>query len=254
MIVLNPLDLSGRAILVTGASSGIGRETAILLSRLGARLILVARDAERLGQTRNVLEGSDHWVEPFDLIKTDEIPAWMETLARKTGPLAGLVHAAGVQQTAPLKTVDPADIDAIMRINVTAAAMLVKGFRQRSVRASSGSVVLVASVMGLVSEAGMSAYSASKGALVSLARSLSLELAHERIRVNCVAPACVQTPLFDRMKKAFTPAQISAITTAHPLGLGRPIDVAYAAAYLLADTAAWVTGSTLVVDGGYTAR
>lgn len=141
-----------------------------------------------------------------------------------------------------------------MRVNVVAASALAKGFRQRGVFVEGGSIVLLSSVMGLVGQPGQSLYSATKGALVAMTRSLALELAREQIRVNCVAPAVVMTGMSEQLKQNVSPEQFAQITAMHPLGLGRGEDVASAVAFLLADTARWITGTTLVVDGGYTAH
>lgn len=250
----NPMDLGGRAFLITGASSGIGRETAILLSRLGARLALAGRNDTRLAETHASLEGEGHEIVSFDLSRGDEIPAWIKGVASTMGPLAGLVHAAGIQKLLPLKMVESRDVESVLHINVASAVMLAKGFRQKGVHSEHSSIVFLSSIRALVGETGLSLYSASKGAIVALTRSLALELARENIRVNNVAPAYVQTPMLDAAKTQLGQEQFANLVEAHPLGIGRPLDVAYAIAYLLGDTGAWVTGTTLVVDGGYTAR
>lgn len=250
---VNPLDLSGRTILVTGASSGIGRETAILLSQLGAKLILVARDAERLQQTRAALTGGGHHIEPFDLNDLDAIPAWMKELAARLGALSGLVHSAGVYQMTPLRTVTAAGIDDVLRINLHAAVMLAKGFRQKGCHAGGGSLVLLSSVAGLRGHAGLAAYTASKAALVGVARSMAMELAREDIRVNCVAPGLVATEMSSDVE-AQTVGEIGEIERAHPLGLGKPRDVANGIAFLLSEAARWITGTTISIDGGYSAH
>jgi NAD(P)-dependent dehydrogenase (short-subunit alcohol dehydrogenase family) len=252
--MINPMELENRTILVTGASSGIGRETAILLSQLGARLILGGRNSEKLEKTLALLEGTKHQAHAFDLSAVDSIPRWMKDIAGNTGPLHGLVHSAGVQITKPLRMLTSANIDEVMRINITASFGLIKGFRQKGVCANFASVVLISSVMGLVGQSGISAYSASKGALVTLAKSLALELAKENIRVNCVAPAHVHTEMAEKLQETLTTEQIENIRKMHPIGIGNPRDVAYAIAFLLADTGRWITGTTLVVDGGYTAH
>lgn len=252
--MINPMTLEERTILVTGASSGIGRETAILLSQLGARLILVGRNLEELEKTLSSLEGTAHQVHAFDLSAVDDIPRWMKEVVCKCGPFHGLVHCAGVQITKPLRILTSSNIDEVMKINVNASFGLIKGFRQKGVCANSGSVVLISSVMGLVGQPGISAYSASKGALVTLAKSLALELAKENIRVNCVAPAHVHTEMAEKLHETLTSEQVENIQKMHPLGIGNPRDVANAIAFLLADTGRWITGTTLVVDGGYTAH
>ncbi len=250
----NPMDLGGRTFLVTGASSGIGRETAVLLSRLGARLALAGRNAACLEETLASLEGTGHELAPLDLSRGDEIPAWLKTIAARMGPLDGLAHAAGIQNLLPLKMVESRDVESVLKINVGAAVMLAKGFRQKGVHSERSSIVLLSSIMGLVGASCSSLYSASKGAIVALTKSLALELAGEKIRVNNVAPAYVQTPMLNAVKNQMGPEPFEKLVAAHPLGIGRPLDVAYAIAYLLGDTGAWVTGTTLVVDGGYTAR
>lgn len=251
----NPLNLDGHRILVTGASSGIGRETAVLLSKLGASLLLVARNADRLAETEHLLEGSGHRVEVFDLTSLTEIPIWLKGLAAKCGPINGMVHSAGTHFIRPLRVLTPESLDEAMRINLYSAAALVKGFRQKNVRVQGGaSVVFLASVMGLVGQAAVSAYAASKGALIALGKSMASELASEGIRVNCVAPGLVKSEMTDRFLASLTAEQAVAIEKMHPLGIGSPVDVAYAVAFLLANTGRWITGTTMIVDGGYTAQ
>lgn len=247
-------DLTGRTFLVTGASSGIGRQTAICLAELGARLILVGRSTERLTQTSDQLRGEGHLAQPRDLSDVEAIPKWMKGLCKEHGPLNGIVHCAGVHLIKPLRFTTPQDLADVMTVNVTAAAMLLRGFRQKGVCDAPASAVLISSVMGTVGQPGVSAYSASKGALCSLTRSAALELAEEQIRVNCVAPGWVQTELADRAAETLTDEQLAEIRDMHPLGLGEPRDVAHSIMFLLSDAARWITGTTLVVDGGYTAH
>lgn len=254
MASVNPMDLTGRAILVTGASSGIGRATALLLGRLGARPVLVARDRGRLEAVASELQGSDPVVETLDLSDLAAIAGRVKELARGVGGLHGLVHAAGIHAMQPLRMLEPPDVDAVLRVNVAAAVQLVRGFRQKGVVARPASVVLLASVVGLVGQPGVAAYAASKGAVIALTKSSALELAREGIRVNCVAPSLVRTPMTDQILGNLDPAQVAAVEAMHPLGLGEPADVAHAVAFLLADTGRWITGTTLVIDGGYTAQ
>jgi NAD(P)-dependent dehydrogenase (short-subunit alcohol dehydrogenase family) len=144
--------------------------------------------------------------------------------------------------------------EAPYRINVTAGALLARGLRQSGVHAEGASLVLVSSVVGLAGQPGVSAYSATKGSVLALTRSLALELAADRIRVNCVVPGQVRSEMFEQQKKYLLPEQVAAIEAAHPLGLGEPEDVARAIAFLLSPASRWITGTGLVVDGGYLAR
>lgn len=248
----NPMDMQGRTVLVTGASSGIGRSTSILLSRLRARLILVGRNADQLAETHNQLEGNEHVVSPFDLTDIERIPRWLGELAAKTLIIHGLVHCAGIQKLCPIQFMKSQDLDKILDINLRSAFGLAKGFRKKTVGYENGSIVFLSSIMGVVGQPGASAYCASKGAIVALTKALALELAP--IRVNCVAPAVVETPMTEVFKSKLTDAQFEEVKKMHPLGLGRAMDVAYAIAFLLADTARWITGTTLVIDGGYSAH
>jgi NAD(P)-dependent dehydrogenase (short-subunit alcohol dehydrogenase family) len=252
--MINPLDLAGRTILVTGASSGIGRETAHLISQLGGRVVLVGRNEERLAETLQLLPGEVHRAEPFNLSLVDEIPRWLKSISASSGPLDGLVHSAGIHKLRPVRTLSSQTVEEVMRINVGAAIGLAKGFSQKGVFAPGGSIVFLSSIAGLTGQAGLAAYAASKGAIVALTRALAVELAGEHIRVNCVAPGVVQTEMGQGLLGMLTPEQGAALEAMHLLGFGRPRDVAYAIAFLLAETARWITGTVLVVDGGYTAQ
>ena len=252
--MLNPLDMTGRTILVTGASSGIGRATAILLSRLGGRVILVARRREKLELTLAQLEGTGHAVELFDLSQYEGIPQWLKELAGTHGMLDGLVHCAGIQITAPLRILDANQVEAMWRTNVSASLWLAKGYRQRGVNKPGGSLVFLASAIGLVGGTALSAYSGSKGAIIALTRSLAVELAREKIRVNCLAPGLIKTEMFDEFARQLTPENLAALQKDYVLDFGEPGDVANAAAFLLAPASRWITGIPFVVDGGLTAH
>jgi NAD(P)-dependent dehydrogenase (short-subunit alcohol dehydrogenase family) len=138
-------------------------------------------------------------------------------------------------------------------INFTAAAMIAKGFRQRGVHEPNAGIVFVSSVMGSVGAPGRSAYCASKGALQSLTRSLALELVRDGIRVNCIAPAFVRSDMLQNAESMLSTEELEWIEGQHPLGFGHPRDVSYSIAFLLGETGRWITGSILIVDGGYTA-
>lgn len=252
--MINPMDMTGRRILVTGASSGLGREIAVCLSQLGARIVLVARNQERLEETSSMLDGGGHEIEVFDLIKCDQIADWMKMLAVRNRPFDGVVHSAGVQLTMPIRAWSMKDCDRLMSVNLHACFGLAKGFRQKTVHNKGGSIVFISSTAGLVGLAGLSIYSAGKAAIIGLTRTLALELVRDGIRVNAVAPGLVHTEMIGDLIDAMPPEYMDKMETKHPLGLGKPRDVAHAVAFLLADTGRWVTGATLVIDGGYTAQ
>jgi 3-oxoacyl-[acyl-carrier protein] reductase len=245
------MDLTGKTIIVTGASSGIGQDACVCLSELGARVVLVGRDTARLNETLTLLEGSNHVAEHFDLTNVDKIPSWLKELSQRFGPVHGLVHCAGLFMIRPLQIWQIKESLQITTVNVSAALALTRGFRQRGVSGTGGSIVYVSSVAGLVGQSGFADYSATKGAIISMTRSIALELAPLGIRANCVAPGTVDGPMVERNKHLLTEQQHAALKARHVLGPGRPRDVANAIAFLLADTARWITGTTLVVDGGF---
>lgn len=249
----NKDSLSGRRFLVTGASSGIGLATAQCLSERGAKIVLVGRDEARLALALGTLDGTGHGAEVLDLSDSADVPDQVRLFAEKYGRFHGLVHCAGIHKTLPLRAMESDTLGELFSTNVTAGFMLVKGIRHKQVRGESLSIVLLSSAVGLVGQSGVSAYSASKGAVISAAKSLALELARESIRVNCVCPGVVMTPMTEALKDSIGTSAFAAIETAHPLGLGEARDVANAITFLLSDDARWITGTALSVDGGYTA-
>jgi NAD(P)-dependent dehydrogenase (short-subunit alcohol dehydrogenase family) len=255
--VTSPFSLAGRRILITGASAGIGRACARVVAELGAKVIVNGRNEQRLAETLAQIpaqgSGEGHSAAPFDLSDADSIPAWVKKLA-EDGPLSGIVHCAGVQSSKPVRGVDAAYFDQVMQANLLSALMLARGFRQKGCRADAGgAMVLTASVAAFIGQPGNVVYSASKGGLVSATRGLALELLRDNIRVNCLAPAMVETEMMERFRQTTTKEQFDRIIDAHPMGFGKPEDVAHAAAFLLSDAARWINAVCLPVDGGYLA-
>ena len=247
--------LEGRTFLVTGASSGIGRGTALLLAALGARVVAQGRDAARLGQVMAELQGDGHCAWEFHLENGQEIPGEMKRLAAAMGPFAGLVHCAGLQPLVPLKVMGPAQMEKAFAVNVFAALGLLRGLRQKGVAdpARLASAVLLSSVMGQVGQPLQTLYCATKGSIEAMVRASALELAPDRIRVNAVAPGAVRTEMTAKLQASLTEGQFAAIEAMHPLGLGGLSDVVKPIAFLLSTDSNWITGTTLVVDGGYLA-
>jgi NAD(P)-dependent dehydrogenase (short-subunit alcohol dehydrogenase family) len=253
-MTLNPMDLTGRHVLVTGASSGLGRATAVLMSRLGARLSLLGRDTARLKQTLDGLEGEGHETLSFDLSHSEQIPEMLAQQAAQIGPFAGLVHSAGAAQTRPLRVSRPQDFEDLYRLHVVAASQLLRGLAKRGVTDERGcAAVVVASDMSLIGLPGLAAYAASKAGVLGLVRCAALELARFRIRVNAVLPGHFvgESQMDSDLRKQVPAAQVSRLEDAYPLGFGRAADVANVIAFLVADTSRWMTGSSVVVDGGH---
>ena len=249
----NPMNLEGRTILVTGATSGIGRATAVYLSRLGARVIASGRHQERLDAVLAELEGNGHLGRIFDLADLDAIVPWLKALCAEVGPLNGIAHCAGVQATRPIQAVKPDFVMDVLTQNLGAALMLAQGFRLKACHGDPASLVYVSSSAALKTAPGNVVYAASKGGIVSAVRGLGVELVRDGVRVNAVAPAMVDTPMSDQFRAILSEENFQRVVDMHPLGLGRPDDVAAAIAFLLADTSRWITGSILTVDGGFLA-
>lgn len=250
----DPFDLTGKRVLVTGAASGIGFATCARIAAMGAQVLAYDRDEEGLSALLASLSGSGHVGQAIDLSLIDRIPEAMAHSVAQGGRLNGLVHAAGISSISPTRLLTPNNYREVFTLNAEAALGLLRGFQNRMVSdVNGGSLVLVSSVMALVGSVGATAYSMSKAALLGLVKSAALEFAPRRIRINCVAPGFVKTPMFNKVSAHWSAEQAQQVEQAHPLGLGDPEDVANAIAFLLSDASRWVTGSTLVCDGGYTA-
>jgi NAD(P)-dependent dehydrogenase (short-subunit alcohol dehydrogenase family) len=242
-----------RWIIVSGASSGIGRAISVALAEQGARIALIGRNDDRLRDVARSLGPPDRsTTHVLDLANADAIAEGVRAIAARTGPVYGLCHSAGVNQTLPLSATKPNRARAIVDINFSAGLELARAFVERSVLAEDGgSMLWISSVAAHVGAPGQIAYCASKGAVAAAVRAMAIELAPRHVRVNSLSPGLVQTEMSDTTRSRLTPDQWTRIIDQHPLGVGRPEDVARAAAFLLQPGSRWITGADLVVDGGY---
>jgi NAD(P)-dependent dehydrogenase (short-subunit alcohol dehydrogenase family) len=240
----NPFTLSGKTILVTGASAGIGRGIAIACAGMGAQVIVTGRNTERLQETLALLEGEGHTYIAADL--TNEIAR--TALVEQLPMLDGVVQCAGVGSRVPCKMLSQADLDYVMKPNAEAPMLLQALLLSEKKIKKQASVVFIASAAATMPSAGNAVYSASKAALVAYAKCLAQELAPRQIRVNCISPTMVWT---DLALVGATVEQLDEAQKQYPLKrYGKPEDIANLAIYLLSDASAWMTGSNIEITGG----
>ena len=246
--MFNPFSLRDKMILVTGASSGIGKATAITCSKMGASIVAVGHDKEKTVQTLNELEGDGHGAFSVDLANNE---TWNELLDQ-CPVLDGIANCAGIANMNPFNFISREEMDRVFNINFFGPVLLTKNLIKAKKLNKGGSVVFVASVDGpRVVHAGNSVYSAGKSALVGMARNMAVELASKKIRVNCVLPGTTDTPMIRTAN--VTEESLAEVAKSFPLKrFGTPDDMANGIVYLLSDASSFVTGTELVIDGGYT--
>lgn len=244
----NPFSLSGKTILVTGASSGIGRSIAVECSKMGGKLILIGRNQHRLEMTFSDLIGDGHRYYCCDITHEEEVKMFLEQCPL----LNGLVHAAGIALTLPFKFTSVKELNRVMGVNFVSPILLTQKLVKGKKVSKNGSIVYLSSIDGVITgHIGNSIYSASKGALTGMAKSQAVELAMQNIRVNCILPGRVDTPLIDRENISIE--QVEKNKELYPLKrYARPEEIAYYAIYLLSDASSFTTGSNLIIDGGFT--
>jgi NAD(P)-dependent dehydrogenase (short-subunit alcohol dehydrogenase family) len=244
----NPFSLDGKTILVTGASSGIGRQTAINISKMGGKLIITGRNEYRLNAVYKKLEGDGHSQFVYDLSKEED----NIELAGKITSIDGIVHCAGIMQPYPVKFIETKQINDIFSINFNSVVLLTGKLLKRKKVTPGGSIVFISSISSKEKPYyGGALYSATKAALDAYCRTVALEHSKFKIRANCISPALVRTNLFDDFMGGIAqPENIVQHEKIYPLGFGEPDDVANAAVYLLSDASRWITGTNLIMDGG----
>lgn len=237
--------LTGKTILITGASSGIGKETSILASRLGATLVITGRNEDRLRETFDLIGGGNHLMVTTDL--TDE--KQMEELVKKLPSMDGLVHCAGVIGPTPAKFIRQENIDKMLQINFEVPVLLTAKILMQNKLNKSGSVVFISSVATRSPYFGGSLYASAKAALESYSQSLALELVSKGIRSNILSPALVNTPILTDPAKEGNPEivddSIQRYLKKYPMGVGEPKDVANLIIFLLSNESRWISGANI---------
>lgn len=244
----NPFSLENKTILITGASSGIGKATAIECSKMGAKIIITGRDLKRLQETYAELQGEGHSLFQADLMIKEELDSLFHSISK----LDGLVHSAGISGHVLFNFLKEEQLNEMMDINFKIPTLLTQQLlKQKKINVGS-SIVFINSTSGIMSSyIGGSIYSASKGALNGLIKGLALEYAPKKIRFNGVMAAMVETPIME--KSDVTPEQLDLDRQKYPLKrYGRPEEVAYAVIYLLSEASSWTTGTNILLDGGRT--
>ncbi len=238
----DPFRLAGKRVLVTGASSGIGRQAAIAASRAGAAIVATGRDPERLAETMSMLESREGNIATTGDLAVD---GDLTKIAEAAGTVDGVVHAAGITGPIPVRVVTRPFIQDRFDANYFGPLLLTQRILARNRMRANGSIVFIASISAHTGTRGMSVYSSTKASLVVTAKCLALEVAKHGIRVNCLSPGLVRTPLFKPDEQEWLDNE----EKRYPLGLGTPEDVANAALFLLAPASRWMTGQTIIMDG-----
>jgi NAD(P)-dependent dehydrogenase (short-subunit alcohol dehydrogenase family) len=248
--------LANKIILITGASSGIGRTIAISVSKEGGKAVLIGRNKERLDETASQCP-EETVIVPMDIGQPenfDSLPRVVTELSKKHGKFSGMVHSAGIYQVTPLRALYSEEILNTFYVNALAGVMLAKGFSSKSILADKVSLVFISSVMGHVGQSGVVGYCMSKGAVEQAVKSLAIEMAALNVRVNAVAPSVIATPVINDLMNQFSNQEREQYLSNLPGGIGQPEDVAAAVVFLLSDESQFITGISLPVDGGYLAR
>lgn len=244
----NPFSLEGKTILITGASSGIGKAVAQECAAAGATCIITARNSERLSATLDSLEGIGHQLVLADLSTINDIEALVEKLPK----MDGIVSCAGVVETKMLKFTEEDDLQYLFNTNAFSSIRLIRALVQQKKLKKEASLVIISSISGVrCGYLGGSLYGATKGALEGFTKATALELAPQKIRVNTITPGMVETSLMNDSE--IDQEQLEIDKQKYPLKrYGRPEEIGQAAAYLLSDATKWMTGTSLLIDGGYT--
>jgi len=243
---MNPFSLEGKTILITGASSGLGRQTAISSSQMGARLVITGRNEERLKETFAQLQGEGHQLLTADLTNEAEIKQMVAQLPE----LNGVVYSVGISDLTPARFLTGELIDKTFSVSFNAPVLLTAALLAKKRIAKNASLVFISSISTKYPFVGGAMYISARAAIEAYAKVLAIEFSSRGIRVNCVAPAFVRTPMLDQTATNYSMEAVNMIEARQLLGLGDPEDVANSIIYYLSDASKWVSGTNLILGGG----
>lgn len=245
---MNIINLSNKVVIVTGAGSGIGRETAKVLSEQGAKVLMLDLNEEGLEETLSLMSGTGHLYKACDLTNFDVLPAFLKEVMERYGTIDGLVHCAGISSRKPLNVLKAEGFSKVMDVNFYSFVEMVRLFTKKKFFNDGGSIVVMSSISSIRGFKAKSEYCVSKAAVDAFVRCMALELADRKIRVNSVMAAEVLTPL--AMNARETNAVVGASDFNAPLGPSDPYEVANIIAFLLSNATKTITGTSILIDGG----
>lgn len=250
--MIDLLDFTGKKILVVGASSGIGRNTAILVNKLGAEVILISRNSEKLKDTYYQLSGENNRYYLYDLSNIEGIEELSKVVVKENGAFNGIAYCAGKRVMKPLNMLKNNFLHDIMKVNLYAFIEIVRCFSKKNNYIEGMSIIGLSSVASDIGDKGNIAYCTSKSAMNGAVRAMAKELAYKKIRINTIKPGFIKTDMYaDYVNSVGEDMANSHILNRQYLGLGSPSDISYMIAYLLSDLSKFMTGTEIAVDGGY---
>lgn len=244
---MTPFHLHNKTILVTGASSGIGRQIALSICEMGGNVVITGRDKKRLEETFINLKGKNNSNITADLLNQNDL----SDLVNNIPMLDGIVHCAGIVKPFPVKFLSEEKIQETFQTNYNIQVLLMAQITRQKKINKNASIVFLSSISATHPHKGGALYSASKAAIESLSKVIALEFYPQGIRSNCLSPAMVKTPMYDYAEKGASKETLDEHVNKYPLGIGSPADVANAAVFLLSDASKWITGITITLDGGF---
>ena len=248
--------LQNKNILITGASSGIGKECAFRCYKEGAKVHLLGRNERSLKEIYAQLNDNNNSISVLDLQDFERYQNIIESIVTKHGKIDGFIHSAGYQITLPISAMNYQMYLDIFSVNTISAFEFIRLLSKRNYSNLSGmSIVLIASIMSIIANPALTAYCASKAALVGGAKALALELANNKIKVNCVSPGYLEdTKMMTELDEILSNQELDNLKKGYPLGLGSTNDITALCLFLLSDESKWITGQNIIIDGGYSIK